>query len=156
MQKGQPAQAPLLIGPQLAGKALRGRQRIGGLLLVVLLQHRLQAGLGRELMHRQPHQGVALAGGQPQGLIQGQRWIGSAEALGIAQIPRPQLDPGALVLHQRAALGRQALEVFEAEGDTTDHQLPLPFQGFAQCEALGTLGQLRHDRQPQAAGQAAR
>ena len=65
VQEGQPAQAAFLIGPQLAFKAFRCRQRIGCFLLVVLLQHRLQPGARFKAMHRQAHQRVAFAGGEP-------------------------------------------------------------------------------------------
>ena len=154
VQEGQPAQAPLLIGPQLAREARGCRQGVGGLLLVVLLQHGLQPRAGVEAVHRQPVEGVAVAGGEPQGIVEAEARIGNAETLGVAQVGGAQLDPGALVLHKRAALGLQALQVPQGQGDPADHEFPFPGERFAQGEAARFLRQLGLDRQAQAAGQA--
>ena len=156
VQEGQPAQAPLLVRPQLAGEARGSRQRIGGLLLVVLLQHRLQPHAGHKAVHRQAVEGVALAGGEPQGIVEAEVGVGDAEFLGVAQIGGTQLDPGPLVLHQGAALGLQALQVAQGERHPADHELPAHHQRFAEGEAARLVGQFGLDRQPQAAGQATR
>ena len=154
MQEGQPAQAPLLVGAQLAGEAGRGGQGIGGLLLVVLLQHRLQARSGGERVHRQTVKGVAVAGGEAQGVVEAQARVGIAEAFGVAQVVGAQLDPHPLVLHQGAALGGESFQIAQVERHPADHELPVPHQAFAQGEAAGALRQFRGDRQAQAAGQA--
>jgi len=155
VQKRQPAQPPFLIRPQLAAETLRRRQRVGGLHLVVLLQHRLQPRTGTEAMHRQPHQRLAFGGGEAQGIVEAEGGIGGAEAFGVLEVAGPQLDPGPLVLHQRAAFGRQPLQVPQAEGHTADHQLPAPVERFAEAEAPRAGGQVGLDRQTEAAGQPA-
>ena len=154
VQEGQPAQAPLLVWPQLAGEARWGRQGVGGLLLVVLLQHRLQPRASVEVVGGQPVEGVAFARGEPQGVVEAEARIGNAEFLGVLEIEGPQLDPGPLVLHQRAAFGLQALQVAQGQGDPADHEFPFPGERFAQGEAARFLRQLGLDRQAQPAGQA--
>ena len=106
MQEGQPAQASLLVGPELAAESFGSGQGIGSLLLVVLLQHRLQARTSLEPMHRHPHQGVAFGGRQAQGVIKAEIGVGSAEAFGVFEVVGAQFDPGPLVAHQGAALAR--------------------------------------------------
>ena len=59
------------------------------------------------------------------------------------------------MLHQGAALGREPLEVLEAQGDAADHELPFPIQAFAEGETAGFGGQFGFDGQAQATGQAA-
>ena len=155
IQEGQPAQAPLLVGPQLAAEARRGRQRIRCLLLVVLLQHRLQPRGRHKAMHRQAMEGIAVAAGEPQGIVEAELGIGGAEALGIFEIAGAQLNPDALVLHQRAALGRQPLQVPQGERHPADHELPTPVEALPQGEPPRALRQLRLYLQSQPAGQAA-
>ena len=153
MQEGQPAQTALLIGPQLSGEPRGRRQGIGGFLLVVLLQHRLQAGPGREGMDRQAGEGLPFIARDPQGVIEAEGGLSGAELLGVLEVQGPQFDPGPLVLHQRAALGRELLEVLQVQRDPADHEFPAPLQGFPEGEAAGLLGQLGGDGQAQAAGQ---
>ena len=122
---------------------------------MVLLQHGLEARATFKAVHRQAHQGVAIGGGEPQGVIQAQARFGAAEALGIFEVGGPQFDPGPFVLHQGAPLGREPLQVLQAQGDAADHELPLPIQAFAEGEAAGFGGQFGFDGQAQATGQAA-
>ncbi len=119
---------------------------------MVLLQHRLQPGACFKAVHWQPHQRVAFGGGQPQGIIQAERRVGCAEFLGVFEIARPQFDPGSLVLHQWAALARQALQVLQGQGDPADHQLPGPVEVFAQAEATSLRRQFCLDRKAKPAG----
>ena len=156
VEEGQPAQATLLVRPQLAAEPLRRWQRIRGLLLVVLLQHRLQPGASVEAMHRQTHQQIAFGGGDPQGIVQAELRVGTAEAFSVSQIVRSQFDPGPLVAHEGAAFAAQPLQFPQGECHPADHQIPAPVEGFAEAEAAGAFRQLRLDRQTQAAGQAPR
>ena len=98
-------------------------------------------------------EGVAIAGGEPHGVVEAEARIGTAEPLGVAQVGGAQLDPGALVLHKRAALGLQAFQVPQGQGDPADHEFPFPGERFAQGEAARFIRQLGLDRQAQAAGQ---
>ena len=102
---------------------------------MVLLEHRLQARPGREGMHRQALQRFAFVAGDAQGVIQAEGRFGSAELLGVFQIQGPQFDPGPLVLHQRAALGGQLLQIAQVQRDAADHEFPAPLQRFAEGEA---------------------
>ena len=140
MQEGEPAQTALLIRAQLAGEARRGRQGVGGFLLVVLLEHRLQPGAGGEGMHGQALQGFAFVAGDAQGIVEVEGGLGGAKLFGVFEIKGPQLDPGAFVLHQWAALRRQLLQIAQVEGDAADHELPAPLERLAEGEAPGFLG----------------
>ena len=154
VQEGEPAEAPLLIGPQLTAETFRGRQGVGGLLLVVLLQHRLQPWAGVEAVHRHPHQQFPFRPRQPQRVVEAQFRFRPTEAFGIFEVVGPQFDPGPLVAHQGAALAAQALQFPQGERHPADHQIPLPVQTLTQRETARALGQFRFDRQAQSAGQA--
>ena len=122
---------------------------------MVLLQHRLEPRARLKVVHRQAVEGVTGAAGEAQGVVEAEIGLGGGEALSVAQVGGAQLDPGALVLHQRAPFGREALEIVEAEGDPPDHQLPRPAELLPEAETPGAGGQLGHDRQAEATGQAA-
>ena len=102
VQEGEPAQPSLLIGPQLAAESLWGRQGVGGLLLVVLLQHRLQPWTSIEAVHRHPHQQFPFCSGQPQCVIEAQFRFRPTESFGVLEVVGPQFNPGPLVAHQPA------------------------------------------------------
>ena len=155
MQEGEPAEAPLLIGPQLTTESFGSRQGVGGLLLVVLLQHRLQPWAGIEAVHRHPHQQFPFRSRQPQCVVEAQFRFRATEAFGVLEVVGPQFDPGPLVAHQGAALAAQALQFPQGERHPADHQIPLPVQTFAQGETPGSLWEFSLDRQAQPAGQAA-
>ena len=84
VEEGQPTEASFLVGPELTAESFWCWERIGRLLLVVLLQHGLQSRAGIEAMHREPHQQLAFSRGDAQGFVQAQFWIGAAKAFGIA------------------------------------------------------------------------
>ena len=152
VQEGEPAQPSLLVGPQLATKSLWGRQGVGGLLLVVLLQHRLQPRTSIEAVHRHPHQQFPFCSGQPQCVIEAQFRFRPTESFGVLEVVGPQFNPGPLVAHQGAALAAQTLQFPQGERHPADHQIPLPVQTFAQGEAAGALWKFGLDRQAQPAG----
>ena len=154
VQEGEPAEAPLLIGPQLTAESLRSRQGIGRLLLVVLLQHRLEPWARVEAVHRHPHQQFPFRSRQPQRVIEAQFRFRATEAFGVLEVVGPQFDPGPLVAHQGAALAAQALQFPQGERHPADHQIPLPVQTLTQRETARAFGQFRFDREAQSAGQA--
>ena len=83
MQEGKPAETSLLIGPELTRKSFGGGEWVWRFLLVVLLQHGLQARTGVKLMHGQAHHRVAFGGGESKRVVEAEVWIGGAKALGI-------------------------------------------------------------------------
>ena len=65
MQEGQPTKATFLIGTELSRESLWSRQRIGGFLLVVLLENPLQTRPCIKAMHRQAHHQLTFCGREP-------------------------------------------------------------------------------------------
>ena len=138
-QKHQPAQAPLLVGPQLTPERLRGGQSLGALVQIPRQQAAQRPGSlhPRQLQLRRQLQFAKAEGTAQQVCAAGLRTLaGQAQQAGDRR--RIHQGPLAPQPHQRPLHGRRPLQAGQlrcAQGPIAQHRLPLKLKQPRQIQA---------------------